>query len=931
MNFKRMSIITVLAVAQVSTVVPVSAQSSAVMVPGQVMVQSEAANSGNVEQQQSQELLQQRDKASESVTSSSLTPDNSVPLEESSPDKSTDTDLNDPDSVQSNADESGKIDDTQSPSESIPDDESVTEEAEKNEEDQVGTQDDQSPNTEDPKSNSVNSSINELILLMNSADMYHNGKHYKAAQPMAVKNGVSYVSIRAMVERVGLKLSYNNTTKETIIMKDGNELRFKTNSSTYKVNGESRTMKGPSYQYNNTFMVPLTSITQALGIPYKVNQPEKKVILDLSGINGNDNGSGSGGGSVDPKPPINNEPGLILMMNSDKMYHNGKLYIAGQPMAVKNGVSYVAIRSLVERIGLKLTYDSKTKETVIIRGSDELRFKTDSKYYTVNGVKTSMKGAAYQTNNVFMVPLTSITQALDIPYKVDQANKRIILNLGTKPVAAFTVENDEIFAGKTKVKYKTNAYSPNGLQIVNEKWEGREDIFAEPGTRTITYYVQDTSGEWSDPYSVTIRVLAPNEPPVAMFTTDKEEYKMGEKITYIDQSTDDENAIVKWDWDNNALAFFAPGPATIGLTVTDKHGETSYYEKTIIINGETFYTRDEFNQLFTEIGEKYIFNGANVPSMDLVPYTRTSEPRMLIRSNSPERVYTEGVVYRETGVGATRFMIHHLNETGKNVKMYVVATNFNDTRASLTTENVGFGGPINIPTATGKASVQRYFESMQSGKDYQTITLQPGESKVILKELSAQSMKNDQVISMFADLYTDSPIRYNIVMIEENKDPIQKLPFLKLHPSDGIHNRGTYPDSTRLIESNELVGNTPARLSIADKVNDPNLTGYDGITGYETSNAGNFGVVYRIKMNRVAPNTLISFNPRGGKYMGVIMVNGNIIGAPSSGAASAPNEASVLFRTGQYEQSVEILFTAAPGSSLPVSLLFTPLPELKSN
>ncbi|WP_235440058.1 hypothetical protein [Paenibacillus sp. DMB20] len=378
-------------------------------------------------------------------------------------------------------------------------------------------------------------------------------------------------------------------------------------------------------------------------------------------------------------------------------------------------------------------------------------------------------------------------------------------------------------------------------------------------------------------------------------------------------------------------AFFTPGPATIRLTVTDKHGATSYYEKTIIITNETLYTREEFNQLFAEIGEKYMFTGSSVPSMPLVKYARTSEPRMLIRSNSPETVYREGIVYRETGNGPARFMIHHLNATGRNVKMYVVATNINDTTASLTTEYVGFGGPSIYPNATGKVSVEKYFESMQSSKDYKTVYLQPGESRVILTELSALPMKEQQVISMFADVKTDSSVRYDVVMVEENKNPIQKLPFLQFLASDGIHNRGTYNDSTRLIESDELVGITPSRIALGDKTSDPNLTGHDGITGYETSNAGNFGVVYRIKLNRVAPNTLITLNPRGGKYMGSVMVNGNIVGAPNSGGVSAPNEASVLYRTGEYERSVEILFTAAPGSSLPVNILFTPLPKLKTN
>lgn len=168
------------------------------------------------------------------------------------------------------------------------------------------------------------------------------------------------------------------------------------------------------------------------------------------------------------------------MMNSNKMYQNGKAYTAGQPMAVKNGVSYVAIRSLVDRVGLKLTYDGKTKETIIIRGNDELRFKTNSSVYTVNGVRKSMKGPAYQSNNTFMVPLTSITQALDISYRVDQPNKRVILSLSSKPVASFTVQPGEILAGQTTVTYKTNAYSPTGLAIVDEHWEGREEILTNP-------------------------------------------------------------------------------------------------------------------------------------------------------------------------------------------------------------------------------------------------------------------------------------------------------------------------------------------------------------------------------------------------------------------------------------------------------------------
>ncbi|WP_426333043.1 stalk domain-containing protein [Paenibacillus silvae] len=619
---------------------------------------------------------------------------------------------------------------------------------------------------------------------------------------------------------------------------------------------------------------------------------------------------------------------LTLYMNSNKMVQDGKTYLAGRPMAVKNGVSYVAIRALVDRVGYDVKYDNKTKETIIISGTDELRFKTNSNVYTVNGQSRTMKGPAYQEKNTFMIPLTSITQALNITYTVNQSAKTVVLKLNTKPVASFTVQN-EIFAGDP-VTYTTKSSSPSGLPIVNEQWTGRQDSFDQPGVYTVTYTVQDSSGQWSNPFTLTIKVERPNLPPVAMFTTDKEEYKMGEKITYIDQSTDDENAIEKRVWDNNSLAFFIPGPKTVSLTVTDKHGLSNTYTKTIMVTGETLYTLSDFNQLFTPVGDKFTFNGGEVPAMEKIPYTYTDEPSLLIRSNSPETVNQEGIVYKESSFGQTRFMIHHVNNTGKRVKMYVIATNNNPYTAVFEQQNMGFAGPTPFATVAGKLSIDKWFKSMQTGADQKKIYLQPGESKLILTELSATPMKEGQVISLYSDTFSDYTLDYNIVMIEENKDPMAVLSSLPVLDRDGVHNRGTYPNATRIITYDQEVGSKPARLPLGDNASDPNLDGTDPMAFTIASNAGNFGVLYKITLNNVAPRTLISFNPRGGKYYGSALVNGQLVQLSNdSRSLSAPNEQGVLYRTGSYGESVTIIFSAAPGSNLPVNLLFTPLPAEK--
>ncbi|MHA2857323.1 stalk domain-containing protein [Paenibacillus lautus] len=618
---------------------------------------------------------------------------------------------------------------------------------------------------------------------------------------------------------------------------------------------------------------------------------------------------------------------LILYFNSTKMVQDGVTYNAPQPMQVKKGVSYVPIRALVDRVGFKVTYDKKTKETIITKGSNELRFKTDSSKYTVNGVTKTMKGTSYQTKSTFMVPLTAITQALDIQYKVDNVGKRVIMSLESKPVAKFTVGPKEIFAGQTTVTYTPQVENVQG-EIIDERWEGKQDIFDAPGQYIVTYSVQDSTGAWSEPYSQTITVVQPNLPPVAMFETDKMEYKMGELITYTDQSYDDQdkNEDLTYKWENKEYAFFSPGVYTIKLTVTDKKGLSSSYETTINVTNETLYEQDDFNMLFIPEGEKFSFLG-NVTSRPKINYDFYDEPSTLIRSNSPETVNSEGIVYQETAVGDMRFMIHHVNNLNKNVKMYVIATNKNSTPVTLRQDYLGFAGPSPIATAAGKKSVLNYFQSMQDNSKRTSVTLAPGEQKLVMTELSEIRMKQGHVISLYSDMYSDLPIQFDVVMIDEKSDPLKVLSTLPILDRDGVHNRGTYPDSTRIIRYSELVGAESQRLVLGDNQDDPNLQGMDPMVGDITHNTGNFGVLYKITLDRVAPNTLISFNPRGGKYSGYAMMNGTIVPIYSLGQVS-PGEQAVLYRTGDYEQKVEIMLTAAPGSNLPVNLLFTQLPEV---
>ncbi|MGG4554230.1 stalk domain-containing protein [Paenibacillus humicus] len=628
-----------------------------------------------------------------------------------------------------------------------------------------------------------------------------------------------------------------------------------------------------------------------------------------------------------PAAPPSGGGQLILYMNSTRMEQDGQEYTSSQPMTVKDGVSYVSIRSLVDRVGYQIAYDSKTKETIIKYGDDELRFKTDSKTYRVNGKTMTMKGASYQDNNVFMVPLTSITQALNISYKVE--GKKVIMQLSTKPVASFTVLNDKIIAGETTVLYQTKSSSPKGVPIVEERWEGRQDIFASAGTYTVSYSVQDANGEWSDPYVRTIVVANPNVPPVAQFKTDKEQYKMGEPITITDLSYDEDGEIVDRQWMNNYPAFFTPGPVTIQLIVTDNDGATSKIEHTINITTETLYTKDEFSKLFTPIGSNFTINGGEALGYERLTYTYSTEPYTLFKDNGPEPVYSEGVLYRDTISGLTRFMTHHVNKTEEKGKVYIIAKNINEVPVNLEIITSGMAGPDIYAEITGTKSVARYFENYKNDSKKQTITLAPGESKIIFDDMIKLALKPQETISFLGDLYSDSPIEYTSVFVKDGQDPLAVVDTLPvLDPIQSVM-RGTFTDSTRIFEHYETIGGGKNyRLSLTDNSADPFQIGTDTVLGVSSVNAGNYGVIYKIKL-RVAPRTLITFNPRGGLYMGAALINGNLVSFSHTGKDNVSSQTSVLHRTGDSEEIVEIWTTPSAGSNLPFSILFMPLPEIK--
>ncbi|MBW7454477.1 stalk domain-containing protein [Paenibacillus sepulcri] len=617
---------------------------------------------------------------------------------------------------------------------------------------------------------------------------------------------------------------------------------------------------------------------------------------------------------------------LILQMNSKVMVHNGVTMNSVQPVTLQNGTTFIALSSISALYGYKVSYNAATKEVTAANDYHDLIFKIGSTIVYGDGLPVKIAIAPYILNGSLMVPVRTWSNLAESTLVLSGKQITLSWNVLKQPTADFAVEPGEIIAGETTVNYIDKSTNPSGQPYVQDYYTGRMDVFPTAGSYTITRQVQDVNGLWSDPYSVTIEVKPQNMPPVANFTTEKPEYRIGEKVNYTDLSTDDNNDIVRRTWTGNSEVFFEAGPKTVTLEVEDSKGLTNSITQTINVTSEVLYTQDEYNKLFKKVGDMIPIDGSSVLNFPALPYKIQDEGSQFVRSNSPEILLNEGIAYVSQLTGQVRFMFHNVNSIGHPVKIYLVATNNNNSSVNVNTGSVGIGGPDPHVDRSGKMAVLRYMNSLVANPAPTTTTIKPGQSVTLLPEISKVALKQSDVFTAYADLYADKELTYRVVVVASGKDPIQEMPNLSIMERNDVHVRGTFNKANRAIEMSDTLGEVPERIMLGDRTMDSYTDGIDEVTGQLELNTGNFGVLYKMRLQHVAPHTLIALNPRGGMYTGAFIVNGQVVQATNTGALRGNGDAAVLYRTGDSAESVEIVFTIAAGSNLPIAMLFLPLP-----
>ncbi|WP_159882300.1 stalk domain-containing protein [Paenibacillus puerhi] len=416
----------------------------------------------------------------------------------------------------------------------------------------------------------------------------------------------------------------------------------------------------------------------------------------------------------------------------------------------------------------------------------------------------------------------------------------------------------------------------------------------------------------------------PNMKPIAKFAVDREYYRIGEPIRYMDLSYDPKGGKLEdVKWTGNAQAIFVPGLYKVSLEVTDSLGQVSEtFSRNILVKDQPYLDEFEYHVHHKPVGtyvreEEEVLRAYLRGIPQLNRKERKPEDRPLLVSDSPETFTEKGMLYRDKVNGKGRLYADHVNGTDRKMKFAIIAHNPDNTRSvTIKTTNQGEVYPSIYANLIGNEAT---IEFLQGGQREETMSLQPGESAYYR---TMPDFYPGQGVNVMYDVETNGEVVFTFVAMEQ-KDGLEEAALYPALPYSG-NVRGTFTGSEVLWEMVASSVKVPTSFAIGDGTSDVFVSGRDAFEKKSSINLGNYGVVYQIQI-KAPPRMSVLILPRGGVFKGPFKVDGKIVQTPPSGVMMDYQGYTIIARTNGTEPSLNLEFSPAAGSAFPIDVILYPL------
>lgn len=251
-----------------------------------------------------------------------------------------------------------------------------------------------------------------------------------------------------------------------------------------------------------------------------------------------------------------------------------------------------------------------------------------------------------------------------------------------------------------------------------------------------------------------------------------------------------------------------------------------------------------------------------------IDYDFFTDGPTLLFSDSPEMVYDEGVLYRDTVNGPVRLFFHHVNAVESKKKLAVVVKNTTEMHpVELAVVRQGISEPMYDWLQAGKDAQEQYLKS--SGQKPYSKRLGFGESWELLTG-HGEVLKHNTLVTGIVDLNLSRPAEISVLMCDPRTDIELFNESATVLPMDEHPLRGTFAkaDYHYVVKKPiKLKDDSVYMLKMASS--ESMIKGLDKTTGEAAIDNGNYGVVYTLDFKIEGKHKVqFLFNPIGGEFAG---------------------------------------------------------------
>lgn len=513
-----------------------------------------------------------------------------------------------------------------------------------------------------------------------------------------------------------------------------------------------------------------------------------------------------------------------------------------------------------------------------------------------------------------------------------------------KPVARFEFEKSE-YQQNEPIEVIDSSFCDDGRRISTQEWmlivdkkrKKSTNLMmllknAKPGQYEVFLRVRAQGGGlWSDWTSRKLTIKSGQPITVMSFKTEKSTYAIGEKLSFVFPYNNPNELKVKsqkWTYKNLTTGvkvagkpryFSKTGKYEVTMQVQDEWGNwskpmtciVSVGTETIERNGYYLFLKGKQGDLL----EGYIDKDYN--TLETISNVEIEDkPGKLLISDSPERVKSSGILYKDSVSGEGRLLVHHQNAAGAGKKLVVVAVSNESTDVNLSISNKAIEGPNRDILGTGQNALNKYLK----GTPQKNYTLKPNQPVCIYDSTLSRNWKKEDLVSGLFDFNSSGNVTLTVAALDSSS-PIESIS--KLSPLSGDrHIRGTFDVTERYYTVDTTDIEEPTKL-VVGKESEEWLTGIDAMTGEQVQNMGNYGVSIYIKIKN-NENMGVILNARGGAYQGAIKWrDGRVFNSPTEEVLTSKKIATLVGMIKANEPN-QFTYMLPNGSAAPVLFGFIP-------